>query len=129
MIRTARALSFAVIASGILVAGAYERSTAQGVGLTADQSAERWVCRRAADATTQNATMSNADRTALICRPLRIEARMSDNTTMLRIGSVRAKPAPAAPELSNALTASQVNDAWARFVMQQLGEGPFTGGG
>ena len=129
MIRTARALSLAAVASGILVVGTYERSTAQGVGLTADQVSERWVCRRTTDVSTQNATMSNAERTALICRPLRIEARMSDNTTMVRIGSVRAKPAAAAPDLSNALTVSQVNDAWARFVMQQLGEAPFTGGG
>ena len=129
MIRTARALSLVVIASGILVAGAYERSTAQGVGLTADQASERWICRRAPDATTQNAAMGDTARTALTCRPLRIEARMSDNATMVRIGSVRAKSAAAAPDLSNALTVGQVNDAWARFVMQQLGEAPFTGGG
>ena len=129
MTRTVRGLSLAVIASSIFVVGAYERSTAQGVALTADQTAERWVCRRVTDADAQNATMSNADRTALICRPLRIEARMSDNTTMVRIGSVRAKPSAAAPDLSNALTVAQVNDAWARFVMQQLGETPFTGGG
>jgi hypothetical protein len=42
---------------------------------------------------------------------------MGDNPTMMRIGSVRAKPTAATPDLSNALTVSQVNDAWARFLM------------
>jgi hypothetical protein len=73
MTRTARAFSLAVIASGILVAGVYERGTAKGTVLTADQASERWVCRRAIDASTQNAAMGDAAHTALICRPLRIE--------------------------------------------------------
>ena len=129
MTRTARALAVAVIAGGTLAFGAYERGDAQGAALTADQAAERWVCRRAPDATTQNATMGDAGRTALVCRPLRIEARMMSDSSMVRIGSTRAKPAADGPDLSNALTPAQINDAWARFVQRQLGEMPFTGGG
>ena len=129
MTRTARTLALAVITGGTLAMGAYERSDAQVAPLTADQAAERWVCRRAPDATTQNATMGDAAGTALVCRPLRIEARMMTDSTMVRIGSTRAKPAADGPDLSNALTPAQINDAWARFVQRQLGEMPFTGGG
>lgn len=129
MIRTARALALAAIAGGTLAFAAYERSDAQGAALSADQASERWVCRRAADVTTQNATMTDATHTALICRPLRIEARMMADSTMVRIGSTRAKPAAEGPDLANALTPTQINDAWARFVQRQLGEMAFTGGG
>lgn len=129
MTRTARALAVAVIAGGTLAIGAYERTDAQGAALTADQAAERWVCRRAPDASAQNAAMADAGRTALICRPLRIEARMMSDSSMVRIGSTRAKTAADGPDLSNALTPAQINDAWARFVQRQLNEMPFTGGG
>jgi len=129
MTRIARTLALAVIAGGTLATGAYERSDAQVAPLTGDQAAERWVCRRAADATTQNATMGDADHTALICRPLRIEARVMSDSTMVRIGSTRAKSAAEGPDLANALTPAQINDAWARFVQRQLGEMAFTGGG
>lgn len=129
MIRTARALALAAIAGGMLAMGAYERSDAQIAALTGDQAAERWVCRRAADASTQNAAMGDAGHTALVCRPLRIEARMMSDSTMLRIGSTRAKTSADGPDLSNALTLAQINDAWARFVQRQLGDMPFTGGG
>ena len=129
MTRTARALAVAVLAGAALAIGAYGRSDAQGTALSADEASERWVCRRAADATTQNATMADAGHTALICRPLRIEARMMADSTMVRIGSTRAKPSAEGPDLTNALTPAQINDAWARFVQRQLGEMPFTGGG
>ena len=127
--RSARALALAAIAGGILVIGAYQRGAAQGTALTADQAADRWVCRRAADPKDQNAAMADADKTALVCRPLRIEARMMSSNTMVRIGSTRAKAAADGPDLSQALTPAQINDAWARFVQRQLGEMPFTGGG
>lgn len=129
MIRTARALVLAAIAGGTLIICAYERSDAQVAALTTDQAAERWVCKRAAGGSTQNATMGDAGQTALVCRPLRIEARMMSDSTMVRIGSTHAKSAADGPDLSNALTAALINDAWARFVQKQLGEMPFTGGG
>ena len=131
MIRTARALALAALAGGTLAIGAYAQSNAQGTGiaLSDDQAAERWVCRRATDASTQNAAMADAAHTALICRPLRIEARMMSNSSMVRIGSTRAKAAADGPDLSNALSPAQINDAWVRFVQKQLGEMPFTGGG
>ena len=129
MIRTARALALAALAGGTLAIGAYAQSNAQGTGLTADQAAERWVCRRATDTSTQNAAMADAAHTALICRPLRIEARMMGDSSMVRIGSTRAKSAADGPDLSNALSPAQINDAWVRFIQRQLGEMPFTGGG
>ena len=129
MTRTARALAVAVIAGGTFAFGAHERSDAQSAALTADQAAERWVCRRAPDASAQNAAMGDAGHTALVCRPLRIEARMMSDASMLRIGSTRAKPAADGPDLANALTPAQINDAWTRFVQRQLGEMPSTGGG
>lgn len=129
MIRFPLAVSLAVVAGALVAFGTSARSAAQGVTLSPDESAERWICRRSADVNGKNATMSDADRTALICRPLRIEMRLSNNATIMRIGSVHAKPVAAAPDVSHALSADQINDAWARFVMQQLGEAPFTGGG
>jgi len=123
----ARALALAGIAGGMLTF-VYAQGNAQGTALTPDQAAERWVCRRAADPSTQNATMGNAGHTALVCRPLLIEAKMMGTSSMVRIGSTRAKPAPDAPDLSHALSAAQINDAWLRFVQKELGEMPFTGG-
>ena len=45
----------------------------------------------------------------------------------LPVDAQRAAAAPA-PDFSNALSAQQFDDAWKRFVMQQLLETPFTGG-
>jgi hypothetical protein len=105
-----------------------ERGLAQSAAPDQDQAARRWICRAATDVQNENATMTNAERTALICKPLRIEVRMS-NSTMVRIGSTHAKPVPDGPDLSHALTPAQINDAWARFLKMQFGESTYVEGG
>ena len=123
----ARIMLLAFALSSALPFVTTKATSAQTVALSADQASERWICRQSDDLAASDATMNDAGRTRLICRPLRIEARLSDNT-MMRIGSTRSK-AIAGPALSNALSPDQINDAWVRFVMKQLNEMPFTGGG
>jgi len=121
----ARFMLVAFAVGNALLVGTYLATNAQTVKPSEEQASQRWICRQSDDPAAYDATMRDA--TTLVCKPLSIEARLSDNT-MMRIGSTRSNAA-AGPDLSHALSAEQVNDAWARFIMRQLNEVPFTGGG
>jgi len=56
------------------------QTTAQTTALSPEEASARWVCRQSGDTLTYNAAMNDAQHTLLTCMPLRIEARMSDNT-------------------------------------------------
>jgi len=123
----ARAMLLAFAAGSALLLGSYKATNAQTTALSPEEASARWICRPSGDTVTYDAAMNDARHTLLTCMPLRIEARMSDNT-IVRIGNARSKPATG-PDLSHALSAAQINDAWLRFVMTQLNLMLFAGGG
>jgi hypothetical protein len=122
-----RAMLLAFAAGSALLLGRQMPTNAQTTALSPEEASARWVCRQSGDTLTHNAAMNDAQHTLLTCMPLHIEARMSDNT-IVRIGNARSDPATG-PDLSHALSADQINDAWLRFVMTQLHYTPLTGGG
>jgi hypothetical protein len=96
-----------------LVAGAFAAARAD------DTPGQRFICRTIASGETPNAQMTAASSTQLICRPVTIALKMSGGT-LRTIGWTTAKSVPDGPDLSRALTAGQVNDAYVKFIDQEF---------
>jgi hypothetical protein len=84
-----------------------------------DTSGQRFVCRTIVGGETPNAQMTAASATQLICRPIEITLKMSGGS-LRTIGRTTAKTAADGPDLSQALTPEQVNDAYVRFIDQEF---------
>jgi len=79
-----------------------------------DSSGITYVCRLAVAGENSNARMTRNSDSLLTCAPISIAVKMS-NGSLHTIGHVTTK-APSGPDLSQALTPGQVNDAWVKYI-------------
>ncbi len=84
-----------------------------------DTPDQRFICRAIATGETPNAQMTANSSTQLVCRPVTVVLKMSGGT-LRTIGHTTAKSVPDGPDLSHALTAEQVNDAYVKFIDQEF---------
>ena len=77
-----------------------------------------FICHAVTGSETSNARMTASSDTALECRAVSMKLKMS-NGSMRTIGQVTAK-SNSGPELSQALTPAQVNDAWIKWLDMQF---------
>jgi len=82
----------------------------------AEEQPTMYVCRTSAAGETPNAKMM-AGPAELTCRPVSLLLKMSGGS-LRTIGQTTARSISAGPDLSNALTPQQINDAYVRFIEQ-----------
>jgi hypothetical protein len=73
-----------------------------------------YICHAAASGETANAKMTETSSESLSCRLVSMSLKMSDGS-MHTIGRVTANPRTG-PDISNATTPAQVNDAWVKWL-------------
>ncbi|MBV9101941.1 MAG: hypothetical protein JO060_00015 [Candidatus Eremiobacteraeota bacterium] len=73
-----------------------------------------YICHPVASGETVNAKMTATSGASLSCRVVSMKLKMSDGS-MRTIGRVTAE-SHGGPDLSNALTPGQVNDAWVKWL-------------
>jgi hypothetical protein len=118
MMKKATVIPSLAFVAGALVCAVHAPSSAQTAGAS-DQSADRWICRRAESSTKSNATMNQPETIQLQCKSIKIVMR-PDGSDMMVIGSVHATSRLVAPSYSSALTPAQINDAWMTFIRGQV---------
>jgi hypothetical protein len=106
-------LALAATLTTTLVAGRLAMAQAD------DTVGRRFICRAIASGETPNAQMTANSSTQLICRPVQIQLKMSGGS-LRTIGQTTAKSAPDGPDLSQALTPEQVNDAYVKFIDREF---------
>ena len=80
------------------------------------QPGAMYVCRAAIDGENGNAQMTSGAGTTLVCRQVSATLKMSSGA-LKTIGRVTATSSNG-PDLSNAITPGQINDAWVKYFAE-----------